>query len=840
MKRCGKATASAIRPTSEIPANVMLDPSTDEAGREWCYLAKSTTVIGVPFQPDVTQVTFDGALYTKNAELCFFFGDKMTPLLARQKTFLEGWIPLVQYAWLADDVTYDLEMFAFPLADEDASNTVNFVSVTVSNKSTTSANARLMAAMRHSGEDNRMGGSPFDPAWDYEMTGDAVFRGGRLVYSFSPGAILEAVPSNAYKAPFKGAEFDVCEQTVVCDVCYECRLRTGESKALVFKMPRVPVTRNEQTFIDKVLAADYTEYRDRMVSYWRELVADSARFSIPEKRVNDSMRASLTHTLLASRARDGCNIQTDGLPYPNFFLTAAPQEGLIYLTRGLPELAKNLIVREAITQQEPDGLYFDRSLAHGDVIPTAHGHVLYIGATAVLFAQDKALAEEIFPSIARAVGYLKQATQTDEHGLLPPTYPYDNEMIDGHYASNNFWALLGLRQAVRLARFLGRSQEAGDWEQLETHYRAHILEGIEASATPDGYIPPGLYPYLTGRQARRGFAAYQTECDWENMLLAFPTELLDPLDPRVRGTVERVREGYAEGVMTYRHGQHLHQYITANQIEQYLVMGDSYTALKDLYHILLHAGSTHECFENLVSPWTDRHVHSDCPPPHAWASAKLGVLIRNFLLMEYGGLGGLSADKRELWLFHCLSPAWVRPGKKISISNAPTEFGEISTELSFSEDGATALFHASFHSPPAAYRIRIPYFKRLLTFRTDARESLRDGNCLVLSAETTTLSLEWEEKPDAHIGTFEDILSDYRRTNLFMGVDKDGGAVINRQEAFLLNGEKQDAPQPLSFELVVRAFRHEYLRRAEACKTSGGAWVVVDAPSLGLCRTKPS
>jgi hypothetical protein len=77
----------------------MLDPATDDPGREWCYLAKSTTMIGVPYQPDVTQVTYDVALYTRNAELCFFYGKPLRPLLARQKTFLEGWMPIVLYDW---------------------------------------------------------------------------------------------------------------------------------------------------------------------------------------------------------------------------------------------------------------------------------------------------------------------------------------------------------------------------------------------------------------------------------------------------------------------------------------------------------------------------------------------------------------------------------------------------------------------------------------------------------------------------------------------------------------------------------------------------------------------
>jgi len=51
----------------------------DDPGKEWCFLLKSTTVIGVPFVPRPIQVTFDGAVFTGNAELCFFSTHKRNP-----------------------------------------------------------------------------------------------------------------------------------------------------------------------------------------------------------------------------------------------------------------------------------------------------------------------------------------------------------------------------------------------------------------------------------------------------------------------------------------------------------------------------------------------------------------------------------------------------------------------------------------------------------------------------------------------------------------------------------------------------------------------------------------
>ena len=106
--------------------------------------------------------------------------------------------------------------------------------------------------------------------------------------------------------------------------------------------------------------------------------------------------------------------------------------------------------------------------------------------------------------------------------------PYDAEMIDGHYTTNNLWALCGLRFAIRLAKELQHTDDLQDWEELEKHYSASMIKGIEASVKEDGYVPPGLYPYLTGKAARRGFNEYQTNSDWENMLLAYPSETLLP------------------------------------------------------------------------------------------------------------------------------------------------------------------------------------------------------------------------------------------------------------------------------------------------------------------------
>jgi len=98
----------------------------------------------------------------------------------------------------------------------------------------------------------------------------------------------------------------------------------------------------------------------------------------------------------------------------------------------------------------------------------------------------------------------------DEYGLLPPAYPYDNEMIMGHYTSNNMWTLLGLRYAIRLAEDIGETETANEWRKVENEYSFNILKGIDVSAKENGYVPTGLYPFITGDAARKGFPEYST------------------------------------------------------------------------------------------------------------------------------------------------------------------------------------------------------------------------------------------------------------------------------------------------------------------------------------------
>lgn len=175
---------------------------------------------------------------------------------------------------------------------------------------------------------------------------------------------------------------------------------------------------------------------------------------------------------------------------------------------------------------------------------------------------------------------------------------------------------MAVRSAIRTARFLGENDLAADWLKFHDDYEQKVLKAVRESAHADGYVPTGLYDFIIGQKARRGFNDGDCDQDWENEMLLWPTELVAPGDPLVVGTLKRLRETkYREGVMCYRN--FIHQYITSRAANQFLFNGQPKEALLDTYHSLLHGGAAAESFEFNMPIWSTRDVNH-CPPPHAW------------------------------------------------------------------------------------------------------------------------------------------------------------------------------------------------------------------------------
>jgi len=825
----GKAQESKIILEHPRPEIKMVDPQIDNPQKPWCYLQNSTTVIGVPYMPDAVQVTYDGAIYTRSAELCFFYGKLLKPVMQRQKRWYKGWIPIVKYNWESEKISYEVEMFAFPLNAENEKNTLQFIRVKITNENLFDCKAKFTVATRSTGEENRFGAGIFSPLWIYRFNENRAIRNDKLIYTFSGQGDLSSIYGRKYEGPFTGSEFGVKENTSVCLVNYTPLLKPGQSEQFIFKMPREPVDTANVTFIKKIEDADYNNYRRKTISYWENLILHQrTTFDIPETRVNDALKASLVHMMLATRQRDGKRFMTDGLPYPDLFLTSFVQHEKAFDCFGFKEFVDQTLPY-VYAKQDAEGLFYDGALLHGKKLGVAQGQAIQSLCEHYFLTRDKSYLDTIYPKIKAGITWLKNAITTDEHHLMPVAWPYDNEMILGHYTSNNLWAILAFRSAIRIARDLGKRNDVTEWVNFQHFYEASLLKAINVAFKQKGYVPPGLYDYKIGEEARDGFKDWQTNQEWENMLLASPSELLAHDNPIIDSTLNHIRrDRYREGIMTYR--IFLHQYITVNMMDQELAKADSKQALIDLYNVLLHLGSTYEGFENLVKPWEDRKVSADCPTPHVWASSKLVCFIRDMLVREYGGEAGMDEGMRSLYLFSLISPSWCKKGQQVNINNARTEMGTISASMRFTSSGANVTISPVFHTLPKRIVITIPYFVHLIKFTTDASNSVLKGRELFLSPDARHLNLSWEFDKNKEQENFTDLLERYRSESVLKIVnDKE---VITPVSPYLLPGEKDYPSAPLSFDFVKKAFIYEYTNKYNLFKNAGGKIDKVAAPPL--------
>jgi len=810
----------------------MFDPAIDDPDREWCYAAQSTTVIGMPFVPEPVQVTYDGAVYTRYAELAFFFGNGLKPVMARQKVFRDGWIPVVEYEWSDSGVDYRLEVFSAELPGLGRANLLQFARLTMCNPGTSPVEGTVAAAIRGSAGHFRLGRvrEPVRPTTRFEMADGRLTRNGKVVYLFSPGAETCAVRDAPCKGPYTAADHHITDRVATGLSVYRRTLKPGESFSATFKMPRMPLTDRKQ--IAAVAAADYDGKLAETVRYWEALFGDF-EFEIPEKRVNDSYRASLVHLILATRDQVGGRRQGSGLPYDALFLNDYIDMLLAYDTAGLSEFIEPN-VDWLLRKQHAAGMFIDVHNRGNDDIVTSHGQGLFSLAYHLVMTRDKDYGRKVCPAIRKGAEFIVKDHKThNRYGLIRPSIPYDAPMVTGYHTCHNLFALLALRTSIRAARIMGEEEDVKAWTEAEATYCEAILRAIEDIRLKEGYIRSGLYDWKAGWvQGRKGRVNAYPNQDWENNLLVYPTELLHRDDHRLHRTLWQIRRRkYREGVMTYRNGMHIHQYVTLNQAQQYRAIGFQHYALRDLYHVLLHNGSTHEGFENLVVPWSTRTPAAGCPPPHAWAAAKIALFIRNMMVWEHGGDCGVRENERDLHLYSLISPSWMDPGKRVVIRNAPTEMGRVSGTLTFTDGGATMTVENDFHHPPRYIVFVVPYAVELDSFTSDASKAVESDGWIYFTPDLTRASFKWHAVPGVHDGNYQRILEGYRSEFDFI-VKDDNYDPACAGKPFLSGDEGNHPPEPLSFDLVRRAFGKEYARRFEKYVAEGGRPYPVEPPAL--------
>ena len=734
-----------------LQARPMASPLLDRPGRPFTWAAYPTDEIGIADARAATEITPSGYLYTGYGELMFMAGNPERPVHQRLRTLEHGYLPIVHYHFRKGTIRYSVTLFSWALnPQKPCRNAINFVRVRAFNEGKHSATCQFAAAFPYTGgapvgsHRFRRPAGPYQPGnyvqygaafnkkWVYGFTHGYALRAGEVVYSFptAPKPRLYLAGNVTYT---HSAMLPAQPNTPVLITQYVIQLRSGQQTELDFKMPVHPIARDNHPALRWLRALTLpSALKAARNWWWRQLRGKGLQLSLGEKKVVDTFRASVMYLMLA---RDRWPTMGPGhrpiyvqnvnkLNYHAFWLRDGSYMARAYdLTDHAHRAAQCL--RFFLRIAKSDGNFISQPGQHD-----GWGEALWAIGQHYQLTGNMAFAHKAFPAVRRAVAWLEAARKHDSLHVLPGGNPHDDEFPNtwAHITGDNFYALDGLHEAILLAIAYGHQHLAATWQRQYQNYHHVLFSILRNIARHDGdYMPPGL-------DVKSGY-------DWANLLALYPHELLAPMNPLVTGTLRESLRKYGEGLMTY--AGRLHQYLTMNNTETWIIRGQQRHALRELYAVLVHTSATQAGWELASPPWTMRDFGNDLAP-HGWFAADYIAVVRNMLLRSH---------RRTLNIFSVLSPAWTRPGDILSLRNAPTRFGKIDLFAAFSTNSMQLRIDSHFRTPPAQLRLHFPWFVHVTGAAVDGHEVPVSGSSLILSPGAKSIRLQWN-RPDSDLGNW--------------------------------------------------------------------------------------
>jgi len=718
----------------------MMNPDIDKPGEPFSYFAFPVDVIGLMDCREGTEITPEGYLYTGYGELLFFYGSPPQPVNQRIKTLYKGYLPIIQYSFIKEDVRYSLTLFAYTLDGTPESDLINFIRIQFENLSQNPRTTYWWIGTRYAPESSdarnrpdhrfrrpavasRPGhyeqeGEDFSSDWEYSFDEGKMVREGKVFYLF-PQETLHT-KWITLKSPYskKRKQPKTLLTTPVGLVKFEIVLKPEEQKTLDFKMPYRPVSLSDET-LDTIIKADFDEYFQKTIDFWENILSQGMKISLSEEKVLNTFNANLVYDLIArDKIGDEYVQKVNEFHYDAFWLRDSSYIVRAYDVTGYHKIAEQCLDFFLKWQRE-DGNFLSQQGQYD-----GWGQSLWAIGQHYLITPNLDFARKFFPAVEKAMDWLSGERDKDPLHIMPITTPGDNELITGHVTGHNFWALGGIRGAIALAEGLEKTEMVKKYTQEYDDYLKHFKEALNTiTKKSSGYIPPGL-DELGGQ-------------DWGNLLAVYPAQILQPFDPLVTKTLEVTQKKYKEGIMTYGDGKWLHLYLTMKNTETRVIRGEQKRTLREFYSILLHTSSTHAGFEYSILPWGDRDFGYNLSP-HGWFAAKFRTLLRNMLVREEGN---------DLHLFSVLSPTWIREGQSLRVTDAPTNFGEIDFSLEIEKDGARLSLQPKFRENPDQIIFHIPWFVDLIEASEDGEKIKPKNGILRLNPQTKEVTFKWEIRP---------------------------------------------------------------------------------------------
>jgi hypothetical protein len=296
---------------------------------------------------------------------------------------------------------------------------------------------------------------------------------------------------------------------------YDVVLQPGEARTFGLVTRLAGPTPDLAPVVD--VAGTLGAARTRVAAGWREKL-DRFDLILPDgqQRIEDVMKSSLAHMLMS---RQGPILQPGTRSYNRSWI----RDGAM-MAEGLNRLGHADLSADYLRWYAP--FVFDNGkvpccvdFRGADPVPEndSHGEFVFLAAETYRYTGDAALLREVWPQVQAAISYMdslrastrtaafEAADQRHLYGLLPPSISHEGYSDRPAYSNwDNFWGLLGYRDAAFIADTLGDTAAAARIRASETEFKADVMASIVATAQVHGI------DWIAGAADRGDFDATST------------------------------------------------------------------------------------------------------------------------------------------------------------------------------------------------------------------------------------------------------------------------------------------------------------------------------------------
>ncbi|PYV18232.1 MAG: hypothetical protein DMG21_05615 [Acidobacteria bacterium] len=670
---------------------------------------------------------------------------------------LDDYLPVATANWTSEGIEYTEEGFATllsgPLSPDDPQRNeetpaVLMLRLTAHNPGPSSASAHVWLATSP-GEKVTYEGNEL-------RAGDGRLLRARVRWPEGAKVAVASVPD---------------EMQVVAALHAELTLKPGETQTAFINLPFIPrLTADEAKQLAEL---DFKSERDRVVTYWRQVVDHVVPFEVPERRFNDFARAVSSHIRISATKDPESGLTMVPAASYNYqvFANEAAFQCLMLDALGDHALAAEYLkaLVELQGSKKFEGTYTgDQSAVyHGarvnaDYDYTAsqynldHGTVLWALAEHYFYTRDKAWLARTAPSMKRAADWVTEQRaltkvmdgdeKISEYGLLPAGHLEDNSDW-GHWFAVNDFASAGMTALAEALADAGDT-DAPRYAQEAAAYRQDLRDAIlrASQAAPvvqlrdHTYVPWfGPHPYqrirLYGpirvayysRYPQKAIPIYRMSEDREVLygpMIHLSLNIFGPEEPVVDWVLDDWEDnatlssalglnvhGWVDDKYWFSRGGMVFQANLQNPVLTYLRRHEIPAAIRNLYNDFV------ACDYPEVNSFTEEYhqwIHGSGPFYKVPDEARFVNRVRDALALEKDG---------SLWLALGTPRRWLAPGQKIKVHNLATYFGPLSYEIACGRDQLMATVELPTRNPykDAWLVARVPGAKPLASVEIDGK-----------------------------------------------------------------------------------------------------------------------